>query len=270
MSFKMLTITNAFATAKISLYGGQVLSYIPHGNEEVLWLNPQARFEQGKAIRGGIPICWPWFGPLEGRPSHGFARTMTWNLVSERDLEDGETEMVLRLTHSPVTEKYWPYFFILELTIEVGQSLRLSLKTMNEDHRPIRFTEALHSYFMVSDINHIQLEGLKGYSYLDQLGQGTTDQNEVVTIEEEIDRIYTHEGSVDIKDQVTGREIQVNKQNSQSTIVWNPWIEKSLKMGDVATDAFRNFVCVESGNVRNSPIRLEPGQNHSLSLEIWV
>lgn len=262
MSF--VEVENDFARAKFSLNGAQAMEYVPAGAAPVLWMSRESYFEPGRPIRGGVPVCFPWFGPNEkdfSLPSHGLARTAVWDLASAGKLPGGEDELVFRWSSS-----WWD----AALRAVVGPALELTLEIANVSEKPRMFEEALHSYFRVSDIESVSVSGLEGCKYTDKLTDSTAADGSVLRIDREVDRIYRSSGVCVIADERAGREIVVKKRNSFSTVVWNPWVEKSRRMPDFGDREYRSMLCVESGNVKIDAITLAPGETHSLSVKIFT
>ncbi len=297
-------VDNVHAQASICLQGAQLLHWQPRTQAlAVLWLSESARYLAGKAVRGGIPVCWPWFGAApaaapQGAPAHGFARTQPWRLAATAALPDGRTWLRLVLEQSAATHAWWSQSFSLALEITVGTTLTLRLVTGNTGTLPLVITEALHSYFRVGDITRIGVCGLDQAPYFDAvLGQEqAAETGTVMRFAGEVDRIYDRvDGRVDqgekdgaahcrIDDPVLGRRIHITQQGSASTVVWNPWQAKAERLGDLgpaqpphpdATSAWQHtgwqqMVCVESGNARHRAVRIEPGQSHTLGVQYRV
>ena len=266
----MIKIGNASATALISLYGGQVLSFRPVAQtEDVLFLSSQSAYAEGKAIRGGIPVCWPWFGPdpkgLQ-RPNHGFVRNHFWQLAKTEAVGDTETKVSLRFTESFKRENTWRQPFMLLLDISIGPSLQLQLTTYNTGDQPFSITQAFHSYFRVGDIKRVKILGLEDCDYFDKLEQGTQKiQKGVVSVTQEVDRVYVEAyKNLVIADPVLQRRIHINSPNTSTAVVWNPWSKTSKKMPDLAATDYRRFICVEAGNVAFDLIKVQPGSRFSL------
>lgn len=265
-------IANAHARASIFLQGAQLTEWTPKGHAPVVWLSPAATFAEGKAIRGGIPICWPWFGAHDtepGFPAHGYARTSVWEVAETSTREDGATCLVLRL---PVKQPaLWPYQTPLEIRLAVGRRLEIELITRNEGHEPVLIGQALHTYFQVADVRGIRIHGLDGYPYLDKLDGKLKQQAGPVVFGGELDRVYADQGGdCLIEDPGSERRIRIAKQGSHSTIVWNPWSEKAAKLGDMGDEGYLGMVCVESANAGEDVVLLEPGEEHGLRVEYSV
>lgn len=261
------------ATSKTSvlegyLQGAHVTSFIPNDCTEVLWLSPLAKFEQGKAIRGGIPICWPWFGkhPVNTSLSqHGFARNSLFEVVQTAELNNGDLQLTLAMQQSEESLRLWPYKFKLNLIITLGSSLSIELETKNTDTQIITLTEAIHSYFAIRDIATTQLQGLANTPYYDQLLETDSRQSNLTAeFTEEVDRIYRAPAN----DLFILREGLANTRLQQvhgnAVVVWNPWIEKSKSMGDFPDNGYTQMLCVEAANTRYASINLAPGECHSI------
>lgn len=273
--FVVIDVANEQAAATIALNGAQLLRWQPVGEEPVIWLSEDAHFEMGRSVRGGVPICWPWFGAhkIESTfPAHGFARTSEWQLVEIDKFEDGTTKLLLRLNESRAMHHYWPHSFELEFHITIGRALTMELKTRNCSGDVLELSEALHSYFNVSDVDKVTIHGLDELHYLDKLeGFQRKLQSGAVTIEGETDRIYLD--SVDeclIVDPGFGRTIRIAKEGSRSTVVWNPWQENGERMGDLGDEGYRSMLCVESANAADNLLQLTPGEAHSLKVNYQI
>jgi glucose-6-phosphate 1-epimerase len=260
-------IDNPHANARLCLQGGQLLRWTPKGHEPVIWLSPQAVFTQGKAIRGGIPICWPWFGNHQLQtsfPAHGIARTAPWEVIATQKAGD-TTKLVLQLPISEAMQAYWPYSCQLQLALSVGECLTMELRTRNTGADPFTISEALHTYFAVSDITNISVNGLDAATYEDKVHGGRYTQAGPIKFEGETDRVYLNTTAVcEIVDKGFKRRVIIEKSGSQSTVVWNPWAEKSAAMADILQDGYLRFVCVESGNALENALTLAPGDTHVL------
>ncbi|HEY9199394.1 MAG TPA: D-hexose-6-phosphate mutarotase [Gammaproteobacteria bacterium] len=268
-------IDNVHATASIALQGAHLMTWTPRVAEgrghPVIWLSEQASLAVGKSIRGGAPVCWPWFGPHPAEPKfpgHGFARTVPWDVVDTQKLGNGATRLVFRIVQSDVTRAQWPHPCELELHIVVGPTLEMDLVTRNTGSDTITVGDALHTYFEVGDVRQVKVHGLDGCPYLDKVDGGARkQQNGPVTIAGEVDRIYL-ESTADcvIEDPVLARRIRIAKQGSASSVVWNPWIEKAAKMGDLGENGYLRMLCVESTNADADVVDIAPGAEHHL----WV
>ncbi|KOH42639.1 D-hexose-6-phosphate mutarotase [Sunxiuqinia dokdonensis] len=262
-----ISVSNKYAQADIGLYGAHVMSFTPHKTMEMLWMSPTSFSEEGKAIRGGIPVCFPWFGPHPSapeKPQHGFGRLMYWDVVETKSEANGETLIRFQLESSEETKTYWPHDFLAELAITVGTKLQVALKVTNTSGEPFEYSAALHSYFNLSGIENCTIEGLQGTKYFNQLTQDHAVQQEpVLTITDALTRHYLDtETPVVIADPVFRRRIQVEKTGSRVTTVWNPGKEAAAQMADMPDDAYHAFVCVEATNAFNNCVVLAPGESH--------
>lgn len=262
-----LTIFNKYGDVDICLYGAHITSYRPNDSSELLWMSPESLFEEGKAIRGGIPVCFPWFGPHKSDsqlPQHGFARLMYWEVLSTASLPSGETKVVLQLCSSEETKAWWPYDFCAQLIVEVGPALNVTLKVNNTSSDTFDYTCALHSYFALSSIENLRIEGLQNTTYYNQLtGENGLQEEEFLQIQEPTTRHYLDtEKPVIIEDTIYRKKIRVAKTGSRVTTVWNPWAETSAAIADLPDDGYETFVCVETVNAFNDVISLAPGKSH--------
>lgn len=268
-------IKNRYAVADIALQGAQVINWFPINHQPVIWLSQAARFIAGKSLRGGIPICWPWFGPHPREPSlpsHGFARTQNWKVIETAALDDGRTHIKFCLPESETPSRFWPYKTSLEISIIVGEMLEISLHTRNLAEATITLTEALHSYFAVGDIEQVKVYGLEDTEYLDKVDAGQRKlQHGPVVIESEVDRIYLGtRAECIIEDSDRQRKIYISKQGSNSTVVWNPWLEKANRLGDMGDNGYRQMLCIESANAAEDEVTIPPGESHQLRVSYRV
>ncbi len=272
--FPVLELDNGQARATIALQGAQVMTWAPRGQQPVIWLSRAAKFVSGKSIRGGVPICWPWFGahPTEPSfPAHGFARTVPWELL-DAQTRDSATHLRFRIAPGTAPQAQWPAGVDATLEITVGTALAIALVTRNNGAQPLTLTEALHTYFEVGDVRSVAVHGLDGLSYLDKVdGLARKRQTGAVTVSGEVDRIYL-DSVTDciIDDPISNRRIRIAKSGSRSTVVWNPWIEKAAKMGDLGEDGYLKMICVESGNAAENIVQVVPGTEHRMTVRYTV
>lgn len=262
-------IENRHAAATVALQGAQLLAWRPRDEEPVIWVSPAARYEPGIAIRGGVPICWPWFGPHASDPSlpqHGFARTAPWQVVAVERLYDDRTRLTLRLPdgHGPGGSAGWPHPTELLYMITVGRALELDLVTRNAGPAPITIGQALHTYFAVSDYERVTVHGVEGCRYLDKVHGGEKVQDRPLRLSGRTDRVYLASvRDVVIEDPGLGRAIRIARRNSHSTVVWNPGYDGAAA-GDFGPDGSRGMLCVETANAGPDTVRLEPHAVHLL------
>lgn len=261
-------IDNSLASATIALQGAHVMTFQPHGEAPVLWLSEQSRLRPGKAVRGGVPICWPWFGAHAtdaGFPAHGFARILNWRVIASETLADGSTRVAFELQKNATARAQWPYICHLRCIVTVGQALTVELITENTGDAAFELSEALHAYFTIGDIANVRILGLEECSYSDKLDGGTKIQRGPIDIDAEVDRVFMDTISdCVIEDSLLKRRIRIAKSGSRSTVVWNPWAAKASRMGDMGENGYRNMVCVESANAMNSLVTIAPGDTHHL------
>ncbi|WP_434138064.1 D-hexose-6-phosphate mutarotase [Photobacterium leiognathi] len=262
----IIRVIHPLAEAGISLHGGHLIWFKPAGEKDIIWLSENAEFDTQKAIRGGIPVCWPWFGKA-GTPSHGFARTSQWTLQEHRENENGVI-VSLQLEDNEETRAIWPHKFNNVLTFEIGTELKVSLTSTNTDSQAWSYGGALHTYFDIADINNIEITGM-GATYLDSTQQGKIcEGGDVLTFTSETDRVYTQpEATITINDKNNERNILVTNEGHNAAVIWNPWQELSISMGDMADNSFETMVCVES-TIHQPSIELAPGQSHTLATTV--
>jgi glucose-6-phosphate 1-epimerase len=268
-------ISNAHANAAVALHGGHVLAFQPRGQAPVLWVSRHAVYAPAMPIRGGIPICWPWFGPHPedaSKPAHGFARTRPWRVLETGGAPGGATTIRLGLTDDEATRALWPHPFELELALVVGARLGVTLTARNTGESAFTCGGALHSYFAVGDPAAITIVGLDGRDYLDKVDGGARKrQHGEVTIAGETDRVYLDtEETCTIVDPALGRRIAVVKSGSRTTVVWNPGAEKARRLQDFGDDEYREMVCVETANAGPDTVTLQPGASHRLAALIGL
>ena len=268
----MINIKTALAEAQICTYGAQVLSFKPSvADHDLLFLSPQSAYGDGKAIRGGVPICWPWFGEDpsgHGRPTHGFARNQVWQVIESYQANNGAVTICFQLLPSEMSRRYWHCEFILQLSVTISDTLKIALTTENRDVESFVISQALHTYFNIGNIEQLHLLGLDNYHYLDKtLNFDQKLQQGDVLFHTETDRIYLHSPEqLCIEDKVLGRRVMIESHGSQTTVVWNPW-NKVVILKDMLIDAYKHFICVETANAANNSIELAPGESHTLIAE---
>ena len=267
-------ITSAEATGDIYLHGAHVTSWVPRAAQEVLFLSSQSRWQAGHAIRGGVPICFPWFGnKADDReaPAHGFVRTKAWQLESiERD---ADAVIITLFTESDEsTKRWWPFDFRLIHRATFGSELHQELVLTNTGANPLRFEEALHAYFKVGQIEKVRLHGLDGVPYLDKTDSNRQKtQSGAIAIVSETDRVYLNTRQpIEVEDEALGRRLLVAKENSVTTVVWNPWVQKAKSLSDLGDAEWTRMVCVETCNVATFAVDVAPSQHHRMRSIIKV
>jgi D-hexose-6-phosphate mutarotase len=265
-------INNELGQASIALQGAHVLDFQAKGGKPIIWMSDEAKYAPGKSLRGGVPICWPWFGPHasdSSRPGHGPARTVDWQPVFSKALKDGRTKLSFELVQSEKVRELCAHPLRVQLHITVGKSLLLSLETANLGETDYTLGEALHTYFMVGDVRQVKVEGLEGCTYIDKMDGGARKkQDGPVTIGAEADRIYLETPNCcEIVDPVMDRIIRICCEGSASVVVWNPWAETAAKMGDLGTDGYLRMLCVETANAADDVVQLPPAATHCMVAE---
>jgi glucose-6-phosphate 1-epimerase len=267
-----VNVTSPLASACIYLHGAQVTSFSPTGESELLFMSEKSVFAAGKAIRGGVPICFPWFGagadaahPLA--PAHGVARLIDWTLAGTRLRDDGAVEITLRLP----PDAAHPATADVIYTVVIADTLDVRLTVRNPGTSDFFFEAALHSYLAVADVRQISITGLEGQTYLNQLDGTQQTQNGAIHFTAETDRIYEDSTSICVvHDPVLHRQITVEKIGSHSTVVWNPWIGKAQAMKDFGDDEWPAMVCVETAAVRKNGVTVGAGGSHTIGTRLSV
>ena len=255
-----ILIETPWSSAEIYLHGAHVTHFQKKAEAPLLFLSQSSAFLADQPIRGGVPIIFPWFGPREGSPAHGFARTAEWDLTARSVQPDGSVKLYFRL----------PAVIEVEFVVTVGQTLEMELRVRNTGEVDYTFESCLHTYFHISAIDTIEITGLVGVTYLDKVtGATTVESIAPLHIASEVDRIYQDTtAAVEIHDPDLKRTIRVEKSGSNSTVVWNPWIDKSQRMADFGDDEYLQMVCVESGNVAAHKITLAPAEIAVMKVEV--
>jgi D-hexose-6-phosphate mutarotase len=263
-----INITTKASTAEIYLHGAHVIGFKKNGEPPLLFMSARSHFAAGQPIRGGVPICLPWFGNRDGEPSHGFARITEWQLVKTAIASDGAVTLTFALPQIPGRDA-WKNLHT-ELVVTVSARLTMELLATNESAAAIEIENCLHTYFHVGDINQLSLTGLQSAPF-DDFASGANGahrpgENSALRITQETNRVYpNHAGTVEIRDESLKRTIRVEKFNSNSTIVWNPWTTQKLP-DDFDPAEHKHMVCVESGNVKQNKISLAPGSTTTLKV----
>lgn len=261
-------------SGEIYLHGAHVTSWKPAGAQEVLYLSPRSLWQDGAAIRGGVPICFPWFGNKADdpkAPAHGFVRTKSWHLDSIEQT-DGGVAVSMFTDSSKSTQKWWPPEFRLLHRATFGAELVLELIVTNTGTAPLRFEEALHAYYRVGDAGKTSISGLDHTQYLDKTDSfREKTQNGDVLIKAETDRVYLNtEKPLRLVDGVLHRKTVVTKENSRTTVIWNPFPEKAAAMKDLGQDQWKSMLCIEVTNVGEYAVELAPGEQHRMVARVAV
>lgn len=262
-------VKTANSTALITNYGAHVLSFKDAQNHEVLWVSEESYFEKGKPIRGGIPVCWPYFGAsiVANEPAHGYARIIDWEVEEVCDLANGEVKLVFSLRGSKLPVNYQMLSATMEII--VGKTLKMKLTSYNNSTKELKLTQALHSYFNVSDIANIKVTGLENTTYFNSLDGSEYLQNSEITINEEVDRVYLNtDKTCTLVDSAKTYKLEIAKSGSLSTVVWNPWIAKAQRMVDFGDEEYHNMICIETTNAKSDARILMANSNTVIALEI--
>jgi len=273
-----VAVSTEATEAHVYLHGAHVTRFQPRGQADLMFLSRKSLFTSGKAIRGGVPVIFPWFGAKSGDPSapaHGLVRTVDWALHDVSVAGEGvdvAVRLTFAITSSPATLARWPHDFELLYTVSVGSALQLDLEVRNPagTGQPFTFEEALHTYLAVGDVRNVRVNGLAGRVYLDKPDgfKRKTQPPGDFGIEGETDRVYLDSpDTVTVTDPIgpgpaQPRTLTVSKERSAATVVWNPWIAKAKAMSDFGDDEWPLMLCVETANVADHAIALAPGQAH--------
>lgn len=271
-------INTPACTGELYLQGAHITAWQPANNEPALFLSEKSAFAPGKAIRGGIPIIFPWFGPRTATsddprtdgPAHGFARTQPWKLDFGAYAAD-ELHLSLSLEPTEISRSLGFDNFLVAYQITFGKDLKLRLTVANDDKQPLHFEEALHTYLRVGDIEQTRIHGLYETEYLDKTDNFArkTQAEPVLTLTGPTDRPYLNTASpIVVDDPVLHRRIAVTKANSKTTVVWNPWSNHGLP--DMSEDAWRHMLCVESANAADNALRLQPREAHVMETTLSI
>ena len=268
-----IVITHPTADGEIYLYGAHVTHWKPAGAEPVLWMSPQAIFKSGTPIRGGVPICLPWFGPhpaSNDAPSHGLVRTRPWDLVNVTEDASGVT-VKLRLDIAADASPSWTHAFTAEFTAHFGKTFTMTLAVTNNSGAAFQFSEALHTYFRVRNVRETSVAGLTGATFIDKKNGSTRhrEEREGIVMTEETDRAYVGTtATCVVQDPHLGRRIFIEKTGSKSTVIWNPFPEKAKAQPDIGEANWPGFICVESANCADDTLTLAAGATHEISVKL--
>jgi glucose-6-phosphate 1-epimerase len=262
-----LAIATPHGTAELYFHGAHLTAWHPAHSAPVLWMSRESRFESGSPIRGGVPICFPWFGALAtdpNAPAHGYARLLEWALIDAIEPADGRVTLTMELMLPGVRAQY---------RVTVGPTLTLDLEVHNVGSAPFTFEEALHSYFAVQDVRQVTITGIERTDFLDKVGgfSRRTQGEEPIRFTGETDRVYLNtQATCVIHDPGLRRAIGIHKQQSDATVIWNPWIGKAKAMQDFGDDEWPEMVCVETCNVNVHARTLPAGERHTMTAVIEV
>ena len=269
-----IVVDSEQAEARIYLHGAHVAHYQPANQAPLLFMSRCSEMQHGAPIRGGVPICFPWFGQKTGdadAPMHGLARLVEWEVESVRLVSNRDIEATLRYQPQANMQNYWPHPFELRHKVTVGSSLTMALETRNVGHGPFTYEQALHTYLAVGDVATIQICGLEGTAYLDKV---TPPENKrqgpkPIDIAMETDRVYLETSTACmVKDPSLKRNIVIEKEGSNNTVVWNPWADKAKAMPDFGDDEYKHMVCVETCAVGKNAVTLAAGGSYEMAARI--
>jgi glucose-6-phosphate 1-epimerase len=278
-------LRTAHAELLVAQQGAQILNYRRHDEPPLIWLSPQAAYQRGQGVRGGVPVCWPWFGNLQRNPpavqamyqqpaqapAHGLVRSLDWQLLGIDSQDDGvQLEFFYDSAAQPLAD--WPHAAELRLRIRLDERLHLELHSRNMGDTPLAISQALHSYFAVSDIRQVSVEGLHGCRYIDTLEDWQTrhQQEGALCFNGETDRIYLDTpNQLSILDLAWQRRIHLHSSGSNSAVLWNPWIDKAQHLSQFAAEDWQGMLCIEHANVMDDIRVLAAGEQHQLKLSLW-
>jgi glucose-6-phosphate 1-epimerase len=270
------TITTAAATAEIYLQGAHLTQWQPaSAKHPVLFLSAKSNFTVGKAIRGGVPVVFPWFAERKGGlpgGMHGFARTLPWEVVATERRAEG-VALSFKLLPNQTTRDVGFDHFVLVYEVVVGETLTLKLEVENIGDSALTFEEALHAYYRVSDVRQVEVSGLGDTDYLDRADNAKPKHQGAGAIRfaGETDQLHLNtQSAVTISDSDWRRRIVIEKRGSESTVVWNPWIEKAARLADLGDDEWMRMVCVEPANAAEDAVTVAPGAVHSMGMMVRV
>ncbi|WP_128772232.1 D-hexose-6-phosphate mutarotase [Actinomyces oricola] len=252
------------ASAEIYLHGAHLTSWVPRGGTEVIFTSAQAVFDGAKAIRGGIPLCLPWFGAGpdgDQKPAHGWGRTSTWELRSASTTPEGGVRVLLGIERHDLSALY---------EVNVGEELDLLLSLRSTAASGQRVEAALHTYLAVGDVTAVEVTGLEGGQYLDKLTATHEVQTGALRVSGPVDRVYEHQGPVMVTDPALGRRLTIAGADAPNVVVWNPWSEGAKAFADMGDAEFASMLCVESASVGAHAVTLGPGESWSLGTRISV
>ena len=278
---QFIDVANSEASATICTQGAQLTHWQPRSEQHpVTFMSQAAQYHEGKPVRAGIPICWPWFGPHatdKSQANHGFARNLVWSTGEVVAMGNGPTRLALVLTDNERSRAIWPHPFHLECRMSIGDVLDVELLTTNTGSAPYVITEALHTYFRIADIGAVEVLGLDGTHYVDSAGGGERRlQAGAVKFAGEVDRVFLDtQASCRIVDPLLKRRIEISKSGSRSTVVWNPWSKKAGRFADLGSaesqqGSWRQMVCIESANALDNQLTVAPGQRHRIAVQYRV
>lgn len=278
-----IAVKNEAASATVFLQGAQLAEYQRVGERPVLWLSESCEYQAGTALRGGVPVCWPWFGQFERNPealqqqldegaypAHGFVRNREWQLESIELVDSETTRLILSLNVEG--DSGWPYPANLKMIITVGTELRLCFEVKNCGDQTFKFTSALHSYFNISHVDSVTVTGLEGVQYLDTLQEWRSfSSDRPLSVNAEVDRVYRNLPiEVVLNDRRFSRSICLQAENAPDMVVWNPWTSKAKTLTHFPDQAYQQMICLETASVLDNLVTLAPNERHKTALTLSV
>lgn len=271
-----VAVSGPAAEGHVYLHGAHVTHHRPVGRQPLLFLSERSQFAAGKAIRGGVPVIFPWFGARAGHPSapdHGFARNRDWAVESVAPMDDGSVAIALTLEADAATRQTWPHDFRIRHRVVFGDRLEMTLEVDNRSSEPFVVEEALHTYVLVGDVEQVSIIGLGGSTYIDKTDgmKRKTCAAEPLRLSGATDRVFLDTRSTcTVTDPVLARRIVVEKTGSATTVVWNPWSQKARAMTDLGDEEWRSMLCVEAANAADNALHLAGGARHTMGVVIRV
>lgn len=268
----MVRVHTVQMEATVSLQGAQLVHFQNPDEHPLLWRGVPSTFRTGKALRAGVPVCWPWFAnhPLPGYPAHGIARINDWALEAAHSLPDGRFRLIFDFSRTG-SDSLWPYACDAKLIMTLGSVLQLELVSINKSDAPVTISQALHTYFHVGDVRHVSVKGLGGYPYFSYGVSNPPDaRGAVLSNFEAIERVYADpKGVCELIDPLLGRSIWISSTGSRSTVVWNPGLERANAMGDLGPNGHLSMLCVENANapITGDAICIPPHESHTLAVQ---
>jgi len=278
-----IKIQNSHAEAEIFIQGAQLTHFQASGKQATIWCSRSARFKKHSAVRGGIPLCWPWFGDLNKNPervkasmlptavnAHGFARNLQWELKEISEPSPSETIVKMALSSNEYTQSLFPHAFQLVVEFSISDQLCIHFLVINTGKESFSYTAALHSYFAIGDITQSTVSGFDQGVYIDALDHWQQKiQEGCINVDGEVDRIYLDTpDTCRIQCAQKNRLVQLDTVGSRSTVIWNPWIDKSKRLSDFDKTEYKEMLCIETANALQDYVTLKPGKERNLTLKL--
>lgn len=265
---EFLEVDHPAVRARIALQGAQIIECVPAGQGPLLWMSPIDPARPDTALRGGIPLCWPWFADERAGPAHGIARTSPWQLRRAESDPQG-VRLLLELPEEQIHRQLPGEYWAVHVEFVLGDSLSVTLTSTNTGTRTQKLSQALHAYLPVDDIHQARITGLEGVAYIDKVQRGAVHyQQEPIEFTTETDRVYFDTSGEVVLSDGSGEALCVQRAGSQSVVVWNPWLDKAKRLSQFPPDGYRHMVCIEAANAGPDGRLIEPGQSHALSTRI--